>query len=120
MQGKQREESPERRDTHMADEKKLSYFFLGMGIGVAVGILFAPKSGEETRRYLKTKADESKDYLKQRSDELIDSAGEVVERGKSAISRQKDQITAAVEAGKQAYREAVVPEKTGPGSVTGS
>ena len=42
----------------MDDDKRLSYFFLGLGLGVAVGMLFAPKSGEETREFLKQKADE--------------------------------------------------------------
>ncbi len=93
----------------MAEENKLSYFFLGLGIGVAVGILFAPKSGQETREYLRAKADEGKDYLKKRGEEVYESAGEIVEKGKSAISRQKEQLAAAVEAGKQAYREVVAP-----------
>ena len=46
----------------MADENKFTYFILGFGIGVAVGILFAPQSGEETRGALRAKADEGKDY----------------------------------------------------------
>lgn len=40
----------------MDEDKKLSYFFLGVGIGVAVGLLFAPKSGEETRELIRSKA----------------------------------------------------------------
>jgi len=38
----------------MADNSgsKVSYFLVGLGIGALVGILFAPKSGEETREYL--------------------------------------------------------------------
>jgi len=91
----------------MADENKFTYFILGFGIGVAVGILFAPHSGEETRELLRSKADESKEYLKKRSEALYESAGDLVEKGKSAVARQKDQLAAAVEAGKQAYREAV-------------
>lgn len=91
----------------MDEDNKLSYFFLGLGIGVAAGILFAPKSGEDTREYLKAKADEGKDYVRRRTDELKGSANEMVDRGRSAINRQKDQFSAAVEAGKQAYREAV-------------
>jgi gas vesicle protein len=94
----------------MAEENKFSYFILGLGIGVAIGVLFAPKSGQETRDYLRAKADEGKDYLKKRGEALYDSAGEIVEKGKSAIARQKDQLVAAVEAGKQAYREAVAPQ----------
>jgi gas vesicle protein len=92
----------------MADENKLTFFVLGFGIGVAVGILFAPQSGEETRDLIKSKAGEGKDYLRKRSEALYESAGDLVDKGKSAVSRQKDQLAAAVEAGKQAYREAVV------------
>lgn len=91
----------------MEDDKKLSYFFLGLGLGVAVGILFAPKSGEETRGLIKGKANEGSDYLRRRSEELRETASEYVERGKTAVTRQRDNLTAAVEAGKAAYREAV-------------
>ena len=102
----------------MADENKFTYFCLGLGIGVAVGILFAPQSGEETRRLIRTKADESKDYLKKRGETLYESAGELVEKGKSAAARQKEQLAAAVEAGKQAYREAVASKPAGEASAT--
>ena len=91
----------------MEDSNKLSYFFLGLGIGVAAGILFAPKSGEETRGLLKEKAGEGRDYLVRRSTELRDSATDVVERSREAVLRQKEQLAAAVEAGKKAYRESV-------------
>ena len=91
----------------MEEDNKFSYFFLGLGLGVAVGLLFAPKSGAETRELIRSKADESKDYLRRRSNELRDSAGDAIERGKTAVSRQRDHLAAAVEAGKQAYREAV-------------
>ncbi len=91
----------------MEDDNKFSYFFLGLGLGVAVGILFAPKAGSETRDLLKNKADEGRDYLRRRSDELKDQAGEFVEKGRGALNRQRDQLNAAMEAGKQAYRDAV-------------
>jgi len=95
----------------MADDNNFSYFFLGLGLGVAVGLLFAPKSGPETRELLRSKADEGKEYLRRRSTELRDSATDAIERGKSAVSRQRDNLSAAVEAGRQAYRDAV----TSPG-----
>jgi gas vesicle protein len=91
----------------MDDDNKFSYFFLGLGLGVAAGLLFAPKSGPETRDLLRSKADEGKDYLKKRSSEVRDQAADVLERGKSTVTRQRDNLVAAVEAGKQAYREAV-------------
>ena len=91
----------------MDDDKKFSYFFLGLGIGVAVGVLFAPKSGEETRELIKEKAGEGREYLKRRGVELREQTSEIIDRGKQAVTAKKDQFTAAVEAGRQAYRETI-------------
>jgi gas vesicle protein len=77
---------------------------------VAVGILFAPKSGEETRQLLRSKADESKDFLKQKSVELKDSAVELADKSKLALQRQKEQLAAAVDAGRQAYKESITTD----------
>jgi len=91
----------------MEDDSKMSYFFLGLGLGVAVGVLFAPKSGDETRELLRGKANEGADYVKRRGSELRDQASEAVDRGKQTIQKHKDNLTAAVDAGRQAYREAL-------------
>ncbi|MBZ5609728.1 MAG: YtxH domain-containing protein [Acidobacteriia bacterium] len=91
----------------MEDDSKFSYFFLGLGLGVAVGLLFAPKTGAETRDLIRSKADEGKDYLKRRTGDLRESASQTIEKGRTAVTRQRDNLAAAVEAGKQAYREAV-------------
>ena len=91
----------------MEDDNRLSYFFLGLGLGVAVGVLFAPKSGAETREFLRSKADESADYVRRRSDELREQAADAIDRGKQSLHRRKESLAAAVDAGKQAYREAV-------------
>lgn len=97
----------------MGDDRRLSYFFLGLGIGVAVGVLFAPKSGLETRELIRSRAGEGKDYLRKRGEDLYDSAGELIDKGKTAIGRQREQLAAAVQAGKQAYREAVTAPEPG-------
>jgi len=89
------------------DDNKFSYFFLGLGLGVAAGLLFAPKTGAETRDLIRSKADEGRDYVRRRGNELVDNANDAIEKGKTAISKQRDNLNAAVEAGKQAYREAV-------------
>ena len=92
----------------MDDDKKFSYFLLGLGVGVAVGVLFAPKAGSETRLLLREKAEEGKEFLKRTGEELKETATDLVDRGKQAIAQQKEQFSAAVEAGKSAYRERVV------------
>jgi gas vesicle protein len=91
----------------MDDSKGIAYFFLGLGVGVAVGMIFAPVSGSEARGLIRNKASEGGDYLRRRSEEIRDSASDVVERGKELVNRQRDQLSAAVDAGKQAYREAI-------------
>jgi gas vesicle protein len=90
----------------MADNvgSKLSFFMVGLGIGALVGILFAPKSGEETREYLSQKADEGREYAQRKARELRERAEDLVERSKQAASRQKDTLTAAVDAGRDAYQ----------------
>lgn len=87
----------------------LANFLLGLGVGVGVGLLFAPKSGEETRDILLSKADEGKEYLKKQTSGLRETASEMVEKGRDVINRQKDTLSDAIEAGKQAYREKVEP-----------
>ncbi len=89
------------------DKNALSSFLLGLGVGVGLGMLFAPKSGHETRELIKTKAGEGTDYLKQRGTEFKQTASEWVEKGKEALSRQKSNLADAMEAGKQAYRDTV-------------
>lgn len=89
------------------DKNGLSSFLLGLGVGVGIGMLFAPKSGRETRDLIKNKAGEGTDYLKQRGADMKQAAGDWVDKGKEALGRQKDNIAEAVEAGRQAYRESV-------------
>src|ERR1035438_1353230 len=89
------------------DKNGLSSFLLGLGVGVGLGMLFVPKSGQETRELIKNKAEEGTDFIKQRGTELKDSASGWVDKGKETVGRQKETLTDAVEAGKQAYRDAV-------------
>lgn len=84
---------------------KLGFFLAGLGIGALLALLFAPKSGKETRDYLVQKAEEGRDFVKSKSEELRDKAEEAVEKGKDLVTRQKELLSAALEAGKQAYQD---------------
>jgi len=83
---------------------KISYFLVGLGIGALVGILFAPKAGEETREFLAQKAEEGKEYAQKKARELRERAEDLVDRGKNVAARQKESLSAAVEAGREAYQ----------------
>ena len=57
----------------------------------------------DTRR---AKAEEGREYVRQRAREMKDQASQWADRGRDAVSSQKEQFRAAYEAGRQAYHEA--------------
>lgn len=98
----------------MSDDRSnnLGWFLAGMGIGAVLGILYAPKSGRETRDALMSGAEEGREYLVTRGREAREQINTLVDRGKEQVGRQKDQINSAIEAGRQAYREATAEKKS--------
>ena len=84
---------------------KLAYFLVGGGIGAIIALLFAPRTGRETRDLISQKASESKDRLSTASRNVSEKVSTYVDKGKELVNTQKEQISAAIEAGKQAYRE---------------
>lgn len=83
---------------------KFSFFLVGLGIGALMGILFAPKSGEETREFLSSKADEGRDYAQKKARELRERADDVIQRGKDLVNKQKEALSSAVDAGRETYK----------------
>jgi gas vesicle protein len=89
------------------------WFLAGLGFGALLGVLYAPRSGRETRDAIMTSAQEGKEYLRTRGREARESVNDWVDRGKDVVNRQKDQFSQAIEAGRQAYREASSEGKKG-------
>jgi gas vesicle protein len=106
---------------------KLTYLLIGGGIGAILALLFAPKSGQELREdiadatrkglekgkevagQLQERAGEYYEVSKEKASELYsaaqEKAGELSEKAKSAAARTTNPISAALEAGKEAYLE---------------
>lgn len=111
----------------------LAWFLAGLGVGALVGVLYAPKAGKETRESLLAGAREGTEYLREKTreaaeqvstlvdrskeqiNEYVEQSREVVdrgraqweefvERGRSFVTDQTGKVTAAVEAGRQAYQ----------------
>jgi len=93
-------------------------FVLGMLIGSAVGaaaaLLYAPQGGSDTRELIRHKGDEArervagvasnvKQTVTEKADQIRHSTHDLVDKGKGFVETKKSQITAAVDAGKQAY-----------------
>ncbi len=92
------------------DGNSALWFLAGLGIGAVVGILYAPRSGTETREALRSKAEEGREYVRSRARDAREQAEQWAERGRETLNQQKDQIRSAYEAGKQAYHESTAKE----------
>jgi gas vesicle protein len=108
------------------------WFLVGLGLGAAIGVLYAPKAGTETRDDLAESARERAEYLKQKSKvaaaqvntyvdmgkgqvvEYVERGKQVVERGRAqvedyvdrgrkVVTEHVEKVSAAVDAGKSAY-----------------
>src|ERR1700722_19721475 len=119
----------------------LGWFLAGLGIGALVGVLYAPKAGKETREDLKASALDAKDRAavlaqqaqeraaelaaqgKQQVNEYVDRGKEYydrgrtqwaqyVEKGKGLVQEQQNKVSAAIDAGKDAYASS--PSEHGP------
>lgn len=92
----------------MADSNGNSFlwFLAGLGVGAVAGVLYAPRSGNETREALRSKAEEGRDYVRDQARVARSQANEWVDRGRDVLNQQKDQFRAAYDAGRQAYHEA--------------
>jgi gas vesicle protein len=81
----------------------VNYFLVGLGIGSAVAILFAPKSGKETREYIANKTKEANEYTRKKAQELRERAEDTLEHGKEIVTQTKEQIATAIDVGLETY-----------------
>lgn len=88
------------------DGNSFVWFLAGLGLGALAGVLYAPRSGSETREVIRARAEEGREYVKNRAREAREQASAWADRGRDVVNQQKDQFRAAYEAGRQAYHEA--------------
>jgi gas vesicle protein len=65
----------------------LAFLLVGMGMGAALAILFAPKSGRETRKYIACRAEDGKNYVTAVGKGLRRQAGDAVGRGRHLAAK---------------------------------
>jgi len=92
------------------DGNSFVWFLAGLGIGAVVGVLYAPRSGDETREVLLSKAQEGRDQVRQQARKAREQASDLVDRGREVAKQQKEQFKSAYEAGRQAYHEATATD----------
>jgi gas vesicle protein len=95
----------------MATNDLIKGLILGALGGLLLGILYAPKSGRETREDIRKSTEDIYDKTKEQYRQAILGMEELVGEGRKAYTGKKEQLKKAVEAGVEAYKE----EKTAAG-----
>ena len=92
-------------------------FLVGLAIGAGLALLFAPDSGEETRRQLKQRAVRARRAAEQMASEVTDTVTDTfqdarrrveerIDSARDAIDLKRRQVRRAVNAGRAAAQEA--------------
>src|SRR5207244_7294847 len=95
---------------------RIIYLGAGCGIGLVLGALLAPKSGEETRHNLTTKVDDLTHKVQEKihSSGIGDTATEtwhnVIEKSKNVAEIGNDRFNESVEAGRRRFNESIENE----------
>jgi gas vesicle protein len=78
----------------------VSTLCIGLGVGAALGILFAPKSGEETR-------EDITDAVTDGVDEVRTRATKAARGARRVANETRERVGDAIDAGTDAYRESL-------------
>ena len=82
------------------NSSKMVWFFAGAAIGAAIALLYAPHSGEETRRLIGEQAHRGKDKLAESSHDMVEKGKELFDSGKELA----DQASELFESGRKLVR----------------
>ena len=81
-------------------------FIMGAAIGGGLALLFAPRSGEETRDQIRQLGDDARDKIRDIISDAERRVKEAIEEGRELVHDKAEVIASAVEAGRAAYQEA--------------
>lgn len=76
----------EREDAGMG----LAWFLVGAAVGASIALLYAPKSGRETRKLLSKKTEKGREALVDSSKDLVDRGKELYDRGREMADDAAD------------------------------
>lgn len=69
---------------------KLAWFLTGLAIGAAVGLLYAPKSGKDTREYIVRQTEKGRQIVNDTGKDVADASREMFERGRKLVEDAAD------------------------------
>jgi gas vesicle protein len=76
----------------MRDNNGALWFLVGVAVGGAIALLYAPQSGKETRDMLGRKTDEGRELFEERSREFLERGREMYEKGRELAEEAADMV----------------------------
>jgi len=92
--------------------KNIGWFLAGLSLGAIAAILYAPKSGRETRKAIVTGMDDGREYLASLGRNARQQVSDWVDSGKEMVSGKKRQINAAIDAVREARHDATAEKRS--------
>jgi len=80
----------ETEDTQDNGSSTLAWFITGAVIGATVAVLYTPRTGKETRRYISKRTQQGREVLTETSKDLMDAGKDMFERGRKLIEDASD------------------------------
>jgi gas vesicle protein len=77
-------------DSQSEGTSALAWFITGVVIGATVAVLYAPRSGQETRRMLSERTQKSREALQNGSQDLVDAGKDMFQRGRKLMEDASD------------------------------
>ena len=68
----------------------IAWFLTGAILGITAALLYAPKSGRDTRQFLTEKTQQGKDAVSESGKEIIEAGRDMFERGRKLVEDAAD------------------------------
>jgi gas vesicle protein len=91
----------------MNPAKFWAVFAIGVAAGAAVALLYAPQTGEKTRRQVRRRIEDASEYVKDTADTISDRAGKVYKVSKNAVEDAIDSASNVYDAAAKRVQQIV-------------
>ncbi len=85
----------------MSTTERILWVMLGAGVGAGIALLYAPKTGKDTRRYLRRKAEDARDAVveagEQIRDKVADTGESIWDAGRGVYRKASTAVEGAAE-----------------------
>jgi gas vesicle protein len=83
-------EDRDQTDQRERNTSSIAWFLTGAVIGATAAILYAPKSGKETRQYIAETTQKGREAVESAGDNIVDASRDMFERGRKLVEDAAD------------------------------